>query len=134
MGLDVGIISINYLERPRDNTYQFAWELAIEASVNGYMYGEGNNWGAFIQRQVLHMLDDFAETQRLDASAKAEILAWVRSLPWDGWQDNLVPADTTHADGYNPVLDHDPEQEEGIIECNPLAKMGHLRGVGNPRV
>ena len=118
MGLDIGIISINYLERPGGRAYEFAWELAVEASVYGYMYGEGNNWGAFTQRQVLHMLDDFAETQRLDASARAEVLAWVRSLPWDGWKDGLVAADTPHDDDYDPVLDHDQEQDGGLIELH----------------
>ena len=118
MGLDIGIISINYLERPRGNAYQFAWELAVEASAYGYMHGDGNNWGAFTQRHVLRMLDEFAEKQTLDASAKAEILAWVRSLPWDGWKDGLSPGDTTHDDDYNPVLDHNQEQDGGLIELH----------------
>ena len=118
MGLDVGIIAIKYLERPRGRAYDFAWELAIEASASGYMHGDGNNWGAFTQRQMLHMLDDFAETQRLDASTKAEILAWVRSLPWDGWQDNLAPRNITHADDYNPVIDSERDEEAGLIELH----------------
>ncbi len=118
MGLDIGIFTVKYLERPRGRAYDFAWELAIEASANGYMHGDGNNWGAFTQRQVLHMLDDFAEKQRLDASAKADILAWVRSLPWDGWQDNVVFDDTTEDDDYNPVLDHDQGSRGGLIELH----------------
>ncbi len=118
MGLDVGIITVKYLERPRGRVYEFAWELAHEASVNGYMYGDGNNWGAFTQRQVLHMLDDFAERQRLDSSTKSEILEWVRTLPWIGWTDKLIPGDTSHADGYNPVLDSDQEEEGGLIELH----------------
>lgn len=117
MGLDIGIIAIKYLERPGGRTYEFAWELAIEASANGYMHGDGNNWGAFTQRQVLHMLDDFAEKQRLDASAKAEILAWIRLLPWDDWQDGLAPGNAAH-DDYDPVLDRDPEQDGGLIELH----------------
>ena len=53
MGLDIGIISITYLERPHGIAYEFAGKMALEASVDGYMHGEGNNWGAFTQRQVL---------------------------------------------------------------------------------
>ncbi len=87
MGLDVGIITIQYLERPHGVAYEFAWELAYEASANGYMAGEGNNWGTFTQRQVLRMLDDFAEREGLGSTAKSDILAWVRSLPWDWWND-----------------------------------------------
>ena len=118
MGLDIGIITINYLERPRGNTYQFVWELAHEASAYGYMHGDGNNWGAFTQRQVLHMPDQFAEKQTLDPSARAEILAWVRSLPWDGWEHGLAPGNATHDDDYNPVLDRDQGQDGGLIELH----------------
>ena len=111
MGLDIGIMSVRYLERPRGASYRFAWELAHEASINGYMHGDGNNWGAFTQLQVLHMLDEFAEQHALDAVAKAEIVEWVRSLPWIGWNDDLPPGNTTHDDDYSPILDRDPEQD-----------------------
>ena len=118
MGLDIGIITINYRERPRGSTYQFAWQLAVEASANGYMHSDGNNWGAFTQRRLLHMLDEFAEQQTLDTSAKAEILAWVKSLPWDAWQDHIAPGDPTDDDDYDPVLDDDQEQDGGLIELH----------------
>ena len=118
MGLDIGIISIRYLERPQDMAYEFAWELAIEASVNGYMYGEGNNWGAFTQRQVLRMLDAFVASRGLDASAKGEILAWVQSLPWDGWRDDLDPGAASVAEGYDPILDYEQDQDGGLIEVH----------------
>ncbi len=119
MGLDIGIITIQYLERPRGMAYEFAWELAVEASVGGYMHGEGNNWGAFTQRQVLEMLEEFAETRRLDASAKREVLAWVESLPWDGWNDNLAPSDSTDDDDdYNPVVDGPDDYHGGMIELH----------------
>ncbi len=117
MGLDIGIISIRYLERPQGVAYEFAWELAAEASVNGYMYGEGNNWGAFTQRQVLGMLDRFAEREALDATG--EVLAWVQSLPWDGWRDNLaLGASQESHDHLSPVLDVESDRDGGIIELH----------------
>ncbi|MFQ5814453.1 MAG: hypothetical protein ACE5I2_14845 [Anaerolineae bacterium] len=84
MGLDIGIISIRYLERPQGRAYEFAWELAEEASVHGYMHGEGNSWGAFSKEQVRSMLDDFAGHHHLSQDAKAQVWAWAESLPWDG--------------------------------------------------
>ena len=118
MGLDVGIISVRYLERPHGRAYEFAWELVVEASAFGYMYGEGNNWGAFTQRQVLHMLDDFAERQSLDSTTKSEILEWVRALPWIGWKDNLAPGELTDDEDNDPVPDSDQGQQGGLIELH----------------
>ena len=84
MGLDIGIISIEYLERPRGIAYEFAWELAVEASVGGYMYGEGNNWGALSKGQVSGLIDTFAQQKALTREQTTEIRSWVESLPWDG--------------------------------------------------
>jgi hypothetical protein len=99
MGLDIGIISINYLERPTGIAYDFAWEMAEEASAHGYMHGEGNNWAAFTQRRVLRLLDRFVRSHGLSDSDKAEILTWLQSLPWDGWRDNLLPDDNSEESG-----------------------------------
>ena len=118
MGLDVGIIAIQYLPRPTGHAYEFAWELAIEAGANGYMHGEGNNWSGFSQRQVLRMLDEFAGRKQLDTPAQTEILDWLRSLPWDDWQDDLVLHNTTDEDDDDPILDHDPERHGGLIELH----------------
>jgi len=119
MGLDIGVISINFLSCPEGRAYEFAWELAEEASVNGYMYGEGNSWGGFTQRQVLGALDDFARRKGLDDVDKAQVLAWVRSLPWDSWNDDigLSAAPTSDSeDDYDPVLDQDPNRDGGLVE------------------
>jgi len=84
MGLDVGIITIRYLERPHGRAYEFAWELAVEASVNGYMYGEGNNWGPFEKQQVRELLNQFAENEGLSVQEQSYVWTWVESLPWNG--------------------------------------------------
>lgn len=119
MGLDIGIINITYLEQPTGAAYRFAWELAVEASVSGYMHGEGNNWGPFTQRKVLRMLDRFAEEHGLDDTARAEVLEWVRSLPWDGWRDDLdlTAGSDDDEDDDDPVLDNEGE-DGGLIELH----------------
>lgn len=118
MGLDIGIISVTYLERPHGNAYEFAWELASEASAYGYMAGEGNNWSAFTQRQVLQMLDEFAERKNLAATEKAQVLDWVRSLPWDRWRQDLPPGPIDYDDDFNPVVDAESEIDGGVIELH----------------
>lgn len=87
MGLDIGIMTIRYLERPGGRAYAFAWKLAEEAGVNGYMHGDGNNWGAFTKEQVREMLEQFTGQEGLSAQEQAEVWAWVESLPWD---DDLI--------------------------------------------
>ena len=82
MGLDIGIISIQYLDRPRGNAYNFALEMAVEASVHGYMRGEGNNWGYFSKDEVRGLLDVFAVSQGLRQEEKVGVWGWVESLPW----------------------------------------------------
>jgi len=118
MGLDIGIISITYLPRPRGIAYDFAWEMAHEASVSGYMHGDDNNWGAFSQRQVLEMLEDFATRRNLPDLVKADILAWLRSLPWDGWQDDFAASQGASDDDRDPVLDYDEDEDGGLIELH----------------
>ena len=53
MGLDIGIMKIEYLERPGGVVYDFAWHLAQEGAFDAYMFGEGNSCIPFTQRQVL---------------------------------------------------------------------------------
>lgn len=120
MGLDIGIISIRYLDIPKGIPYRFAWELAIEASVDGYMSGSGDNWAPFTQRKVLKMVDEFVQNRDLSPDDKSEILNWVQSLPWEDWQDDFGPATPTNADedDYDPVLDHDDGQDGGLIELH----------------
>ncbi|MBI2165466.1 MAG: hypothetical protein HYU29_03560 [Chloroflexi bacterium] len=118
MGLDIGIINITYLPRPQGLAYRFAWEMATEASTSGYMHGEGNNWAPFSQRKVLLMLDDFASRRSLPAPQKAEVLAWVRSLPWEDWRDNVDPLLSVDDDDHDPILDHDPDIDGGLIELH----------------
>ena len=119
MGLDVGIMKVRYFERPQGIAYEFAWRLAHRASANGYMAGEGGNWAPFTQRQVLRSLDRFAVARALDAQGRDEVLAWVRSLPWQGWREQLAPDDGRDAaPDYTPVLDNGAGRDGGIIELH----------------
>ena len=80
------------------------------------MYGDGNSYGPFSQRLVLRMLDDFAERNQLDAPARTEIIDWLKSLPWDDWQDDLPPDAADEDD--DPILDYNPERHGGFVELH----------------
>lgn len=84
MGLDIGIISIQYLDRPSGHAYRFMWDLAVEASAWGYMHGEGNNWGHFTKTDVRKLLNRFAAHENLSSEEKRDVWNWVKSLPWEG--------------------------------------------------
>ena len=119
MGLDIGIIHITYLERPPGMAYKFAWEMAIEASTNGYMHGEGNNWALFTQRRALKMLEEFALEQKLADDVKEGIFQWLRSLPWIGWVDDLdIHKPIEDEDDYFPTIDGPDEEHGGFIELH----------------
>ena len=84
MGLDIGIMSVQILERPRGVAYRFAWELAHEASVYGTMSGDGNSLGFFSKSEVRRLFDEFADQRTLTPDQTVEVWGWVESLPWDG--------------------------------------------------
>ncbi len=117
MGLDIGIITIEYLKRPSGIAYEFAQEMAVEASVNGYMAGADNNWAPFTQRQVLNMLGKFVKNRGLSRSERRKVLRWIRSLPWEGWRKNLRAKSGKDADDSD-ARDYQAEGEEGIIELH----------------
>lgn len=43
MGLDIGIISVKYLERPGGIVSKFAEHMAAEGAIKAYMFGDGGS-------------------------------------------------------------------------------------------
>ena len=115
MGLDVGTIEIKFLPRPSGIAYEFAMEVAVETSGDSYMWGEGNGWAPFTQRQVLRLLDQFAAAHSLADTDREEALAWVRSLPWEGWRDDLRIGKRRRSSDRHPIMDHH-WTDGGLIE------------------
>ena len=103
MGLDIGIISIKYLERPKGIVYDFALHMAAEAGDNAYMFGEGNSWIPFTQRQTLGLLDDFARERSLSQAQRSEIQTWLGALPWLG--NFEAPGQENDEDDNTPVIE-----------------------------
>jgi hypothetical protein len=85
MGIDVGVVRISYLNRPAEPTYNFLWWLAGRAG-----HGEwGGGWceNAFLEtdrRRLLSKARAYARQQSMSQDDLAQLLSWVRELPWDG--------------------------------------------------
>ena len=93
MGMDVGIISIEVLERPGGIVYEFMEHMAIEGAPDAYMFGEGDSWIPFTERQAMTMLDEFAQERGLLPEERQEVHEWLTSLPWVGSQNPRSPHD-----------------------------------------
>ena len=84
MGLDIGIISIAYLDSPQGRAYDFAMHLAQDASGDGYMHGVGNSWAALDREEMMEEIEEFSAEHNLSDREQSEVRAWVESLPWHG--------------------------------------------------
>ncbi len=118
MGLNVGIINIEFIPRPRGHVYEFAQHIASIGAHDSYMSGEGQSYIPFTQRRLLQMLDLFSQRRALTPQEQQEIHAWLKSLPWlERWRDSLPPDEEDgENDDYPTAADHDPERDGGFIE------------------
>ena len=84
MGLDVGVVRLTYLERPRGAAYRFACHLAENYWEADWEFGEGGNTLAQYDEETLERLAaEFAESQGLSRNERAEVMGWVAALPYD---------------------------------------------------
>ena len=120
MGLGIGIMQWEPIERPDGVTYEFAWYLAEEGEFAAYMTGESQSYVPFTQRQALRLLDAFTRERGLSPQERLEVRSWLASLPWiGGWRDALPPSDgRDEEDDYLPVVDNDDGRDGGIIELH----------------
>ena len=95
MGLDVGVVSIEYLERPAQPIYRFLQALMADPDVGtdfdvfDYEPGWGDGWegNAFYEFErdvLLRRADGWAVKNGLDATDRAALLCWVDDLPYRG--------------------------------------------------
>ncbi len=95
MGLDVGVVSIEYLERPAQPMYGFLQDLMADPNVGtefdpfDYVPGWGDGWEGnafyeFDRDVLLRRADGWAVKKNLDAVDRAMLLRWVDDLPYRG--------------------------------------------------
>lgn len=83
MGLDVGVVSIKYLDRPEQPVYDFLW-----AVVHGRFDGDwGGSWSEnvfteFEKETVFQHADDWARERGLGTREHEVLRRWLEGLPW----------------------------------------------------
>lgn len=85
MGLDVGVVSINYLDRPVDKTYDFLWYLNHNAEEADWLTGaEGSTFIEITSDTMDEQLCRFQSENRLSPDDVEGVQRWIASLPWKG--------------------------------------------------
>jgi hypothetical protein len=64
------------------------------------------------------MLDKFAQEKNLSNADRAQVLDWVKSLPWDGWKDDLSAESADDEDEYDSPMDYHEATGVGFIELH----------------
>ena len=93
MGLDVGVVTIEYLERPGQPMYGFLQDLVVDPGMG---WEDDDTWGGSWDNNGLYEFNrvglrkranNWANNKRLGQAEKVKLRRWINSLPW---QDDLI--------------------------------------------
>ncbi len=85
MGLDVGVLTVSYLERPEPFVRDFLLQLAEDAGEDDWGGSwEGNAVIEMTRDRTLAKARQFAERRGLAQEDANALAAWLRALPWCG--------------------------------------------------
>ena len=95
MGLDVGVVSIDYLDRPGQPMYRFMWELMANpdtgmgdtAGDDEYWDGGGTGESAFYEFTrdgLVNRANGWAAAQNIGDTERSTLLDWIENLPYRG--------------------------------------------------
>ncbi len=85
MGLDVGVVRIDYSCHPRGPAYGFARYLANNGSQADWGFARHENvLSEYTRANMLAQVDAYVEKENLRPNDKALILNWVCGLAWNG--------------------------------------------------
>ena len=95
MGLDIGVVNIEYLERPPQPIYGFLQALMADPNVGmsadddmaGSCWGDGwanNAFYEFYREGLVKQASGWAEARALDQSDRTKLLDWIDNLPYRG--------------------------------------------------
>lgn len=97
MGLDVGVVTIEYLERPGQPIYNFLFDLMLDPDTSrGDNPWDADTWGGswdnnglyeFSRVGLRRRANNWANHKGLGQAEKAKLRRWIRNLPW---QDDLI--------------------------------------------
>ena len=81
MGLDIGVVQINYLPRPSEPAYDFAWHLNINEDEADWD-GSSSTFVEYMRENLLNQLDRYVSQKELSESDAEGLRNWVDGLPW----------------------------------------------------
>ena len=85
MGLDVGVVRIDYSYLPRGPAYGFAWYLVHNSREADWGFSRGENvLSEYTRASMLRQVDRYVQAEELRPNDKTLILNWVYGLPWHG--------------------------------------------------
>ena len=83
MGLDVGVVQIDYLDRPGKAAYDLLCHLNDNADEADWSASSaGNTFVEYTRDTLLERANEFASTNRLTRSEKDGLRSWTDGLPW----------------------------------------------------
>ena len=88
MGLDVGVVQIDYLDRPEKATYDLLCHLNDNADEAGWTASSaGNTFVEYTRDALLAQANEFASKNKLTESEREGLRSWLDGLPW---KDDVV--------------------------------------------
>ena len=99
MGLDIGVVNIDYLDTPSQPMYRFMWELMADPYVglgddldDDDLHWDGGNSGEnafyeFTRDGLLNRANGWAAAQNLSDMDRSTLLNWIENLPY---RDNFI--------------------------------------------
>ena len=85
MGLDIGVVKIDYLDRPSGAAYRFAWHLAGEWDDETWeVYSSANVFAEYDHDHLTDRAHRFIASEGLAPAEADQVMGWVRNLPWRG--------------------------------------------------
>ena len=84
MGLDVGVVNINYQSRPVAAAYDFAWHLNHNSDVADWVVvADGNTFIELTHETMLEQERQFESENDLSLRDIEVVRSWVDNLPWN---------------------------------------------------
>ena len=85
MGIHVGVVKVEYLERPKEPIYGFLSTLLEGVGCEDWGGSwDGNAIREISRRRMLAKARVYARRQSLTQADYEKVVAWVKGLPWDG--------------------------------------------------
>ena len=83
MGLDIGVVKLDYLERPENTAYDFARHLAARSDEAEWsVFAEGNIFVELTRDTMTSLMNGYVSDKKLDQEDAETVGKWIDALPW----------------------------------------------------